>query len=64
MNNKFVLFMESSDSVVFARVDRCGLEKTPKRKNATEFDSASAAYEVGALMLTISEQSKWQVGQR
>lgn len=56
--------MESSDSVVFARVDRCGLEKTPKRKSATEFDSAAAAYEVGALMLTTSEQSKWQVGQR
>lgn len=61
---KFVLFTQTVDGLVFARVDRNGFKKTARRASATEFDRASSAYEVGALVLKYGEQSKWQVGQR
>lgn len=64
MKKKFVLFCQQVDGLLFARIDRDGLKTTDRRAYATEFDSASAAYEVGELVLKYGEKSRWQVGKR
>jgi hypothetical protein len=64
MKKKYVLFTQTEDGLVFARVDRDGMKTTDRRGSATEFDSASAAYEVGELVLKCREKSRWKVGQR
>jgi hypothetical protein len=63
MKKKYVLFVDTGDGLVFARINRDGMNKTDHRDSATEFDSASAAYRVGELMLTTREKSQWKVGQ-
>jgi hypothetical protein len=64
MNKKFVLFTDGSEGLIFAKIHRDGLEKTPRRLSATEFDSARSAYEIGGLVFGLVEQKKWRVGQR
>lgn len=64
MKKKFVLFSQTVDGLIFARIDRGGLKTTDRRAYATEFDSASAAYEIGEMVLNYGEKSRWQVGQR
>lgn len=64
MKKKFVLFTQTVDGLIFARINRDGFEKTARRASATEFDSAAAAYEVGEMVLNYGEKSRWQVGKR